>query len=72
MAQMCSPHFDERHGRPNVRVYGCVTTGEDWQFLRLDGDVISYDTTRLYRSDLGRILAAFLEIVAVNRAVAAA
>lgn len=73
MAQMVAARmFNERHGRPNARVYGCVTTGEDWQFLRLDGDVISYDTTRLYRSDLGRILAAFLEIVAVNRAVAAA
>lgn len=65
--------FNVRHGRPTATVYGCVTTGEDWQFLRLaDDPVITYDTTRLYRSDLGRILAAFLHAVAENAAVAAA
>lgn len=65
--------FNVRHGRPTATVYGCVTTGEDWQFLRLaDEPVIRYDTNRLYRSDLGRILAAFLHAVAENAAVAAA
>lgn len=64
--------FNVRQGRPLARVYGCVTTGEDWQFLRLDDSVITYDTLRLYRNDLGHILAAFLHAVAENAAVAAA
>ena len=60
-----------RSGQPLVRVYGCVTTGEDWQFLRLDDAAITYDPARLYRSDLGRILAAFLHVVAENVAALA-
>jgi hypothetical protein len=55
-----------------ARVYGCVTTGEDWQFLRLDDSAIVYDTNRMYRNDLGRILAAFIHVVTENAAVAAA
>lgn len=64
--------FNTRQGRAAARVYGCVTTGEDWQFIRLDDAVITYDRARLYRSDLGRILAAFLHVVAENAAVMAA
>jgi hypothetical protein len=64
--------FNVRQGRPLARVYGCVTTGEDWQFLRIEDSVITYDTTRLYRNDVGRLLAAFLHVVAENAAVAAA
>jgi hypothetical protein len=63
--------FNVRNGRAPARVYGCVTTGEDWQFLRLDDPVITYDTTRLYRNDLGRILAAFLHVVTENAAALA-
>ncbi|HEV3436092.1 MAG TPA: hypothetical protein VG122_01960 [Gemmata sp.] len=72
-AQMIAARwFDVRQGRPLARVYGCVTTGEDWQFLRLDESTITYDTTRMYRNDLGRILASFMHVVAENAAVIAA
>lgn len=72
-AQMVAARrFDVRHGRPLAKVFGCVTTGEDWQFLRLDENTITYDTNRLYRNDVGRILASFLHAVAENVAVAAA
>lgn len=73
-AQMvAAQRFNVRHGRASATVYGCVTTGEDWQFLRMaDDPVITFDTNRLYRSDLGRILAAFLHAVAENAGVAAA
>jgi hypothetical protein len=60
IAQMVAAQlFNERAGRPGV-VYGCVTTGEDWQFLRLDGQAVLIDTTRRYINDVGSILAAFL------------
>jgi hypothetical protein len=72
-AQMIAARrFDVRQRRPLARVYGCVTTGEDWQFLRLDDSTIVYDTNRLYRNDVGRILAAFMHVVRENAAVAAA
>jgi hypothetical protein len=63
--------FDVRQGRALARVYGCVTTGEVWQFLRFDQDDIIYDTQRFFLDDVGRILAAFLHVVAENVAVAA-
>ena len=62
IAQMVAAQlFNERVGHIGV-VYGCVTTGEDWQFLRLDGQVVLIDTTRRYINDVGSILAAFLSM----------
>ena len=63
IAQMVAAQlFNLRSGHSAV-VYGCVTTGEDWQFLRLDGQTILIDTVRRYINDVGSILAAFLSMV---------
>ena len=58
--------FNEQTGDPTVRVHGCVTTGEAWQFLSLDerGEGVAIDRRRLYFDDVGGILAAFQAIVA--------
>ena len=62
IAQMVAAQlFNQRAGRTGV-VYGCVTTGEDWQFLRLDGQAVLIDTNRRYINDVGSILAAFLSM----------
>jgi hypothetical protein len=62
IAQMVAAQlFNERAGSRGV-VYGCVTTGEDWQFLRLDGQTVLIDTKRRYINDVGSILAAFLSM----------
>jgi hypothetical protein len=63
--------FNVRNGRPLARVYGCVTTGEVWQFLRLDEQVIAYDPERFFLHDVGLLLAAFLHTVHENIALAA-
>ncbi len=39
-------------------IYGCVTTGEDWQFLNLDGSSVTFDTERYYINRVDLILAA--------------
>ena len=60
IAQMVAARiFNERSGQTSA-VFGCVTTGEDWQFLRLDGSVVLIDTRRRYINDINSILAAFL------------
>lgn len=64
--------FNVRQGKPAARVYGCVTTGEVWQFLRFDEENIIYDRVRFFLDDVGRVLAAFMHVVAENRAAAAA
>ena len=62
IAQMVAAQlFNERAGHSGV-VYGCVTTGEDWQFLRLEGTAVIIDTMRRYINNVGSILAAFLSM----------
>ena len=55
--------FNERAGEPGGPVFGCVTTGEDWQFFRLDGIEVMLDQRKLYLVDPGDILAVLREIL---------
>lgn len=48
--------FNERRGRGGRPVFGCVTTGEVWQFLRLDGLVVTFDPPRRPLADLPGLL----------------
>lgn len=57
-AQMAAARlFNERAGTAGT-VYGVVTTGEAWQFLRLDGAALTLHTDRLFVDNLGGVLAA--------------
>ncbi len=63
-AQMIAAQiFNERAGRIGRPVFGCVTTGEDWQFLRLDGSVLVIEASRRYINQVGAVLAALLAAV---------
>ncbi len=42
--------FNERRGNPLPAVYGVVTTGSDWRFLRLQGDAFIFYFTDYYFS----------------------
>jgi hypothetical protein len=64
VAQMVGARlFNERTGRPLPAVYGCVTNGEAWQFLRLEGSVAGIDRRRYYVDSAGAILAVLQRIV---------
>ena len=56
--------FNEAAGRNDLPMYGCVTTGETWQFLRLVGKTAEVDSRRFYLDNLSGILAMFLAVVA--------
>lgn len=57
-AQMAAARlFNERAGISGP-IYGAVTTGEAWQFLRLDGATLTLHTARLFVDNLGSVLAA--------------
>lgn len=65
IAQMVAASvFNDRAGTPRPAMYGCVTTGETWQFLRLAGPDVTLHQPRLYISHVGLILAAFGRAVA--------
>src|SRR5262245_16468089 len=40
--------FNERHHTPVEPLFGCVTTGEAWQFLRLENNSLTLDTRRYF------------------------
>ena len=64
VAQMVGARlFNERAGEPPRPLYGCVTTGDDWQFLRLDAATVLIHPNLLYIDNLGGILAALQAIV---------
>ena len=60
--------FNERAGQGQIRVYGCVTTGEVWQFLRLEPTELIIARTRFFLDNVGGILAAIRAILLENRA----
>jgi hypothetical protein len=41
-------------------IYGCVTTGSDWQFLRLQDQLVEIDPTLYYEKELPTILGILL------------
>ncbi len=68
-AQMvASLQFNKRTDPDRKTVYGCVTTGREWQFLRLHDKTLSFDT-RLFNFDNSNfdnvelILATFLAML---------
>ncbi len=65
IAQMVAARvFNEAGGRTGAPLYGCVTTGEAWQFLRLVGDSAELDARRYYLDNVAGVLGALLAAVA--------
>ena len=54
--------FNERAGEADRPVFGCVTSGNDWQFFRLDGSDVILDRKLWYLDQVGGILAVFRAI----------
>jgi hypothetical protein len=63
-ATVAAREFNALEGRPAEPVYGAVTTGTAWQFLRLDGASLTIEVHEYPVSEPGRILAILSRIVA--------
>ncbi|MBE9042242.1 hypothetical protein IQ235_15800 [Oscillatoriales cyanobacterium LEGE 11467] len=64
IAQMLgAQRFNELEGSEIAAIYGCVTTGEDWQFLKLEKSCILVDDRRYYINELEKLLGIFQWIV---------
>ena len=48
--------FNERAGNEVSRIYGAVTTGSIWKFMKLEGSVISIDLSEYHLKDVNKIL----------------
>ena len=48
--------YNERDGNPAATVCGCVTTGEFWQFLKLEKATLTIHPERFSLKEIGKIL----------------
>jgi hypothetical protein len=60
--------FNQAAGRGESSVFGCVTSGEVWQFLRLVEMTAVIDRRRYFLDNVPGILAAIQEIIAKSKA----
>ena len=56
--------FNQQEGNGIDIIFGCVTTGEDWQFLKLERDDVLIDSERSYIDRVDKILGMFQAIMA--------
>lgn len=64
VAQMVAARrFNRDAGRPVSVIFGGVTTGEAWQFLRLENAVVLIERKRYYIDNVGGILAILQAII---------
>jgi hypothetical protein len=64
IAQMvAADRFNQASGRGGLPVFGCVTTGEAWQFVRLAGPEALLERRRYYIDAIDKILGAFQVII---------
>jgi hypothetical protein len=54
--------FNEREENPLPALYGAVTTGSNWRFLKLTGDYLEIDSDEEYLHPLARLLGILLAI----------
>jgi hypothetical protein len=55
--------FNEQEGNNIPIIYGAVTSGTVWRFLKLEGNVIYIDPIEYYLRDVGKILGILLSAI---------
>lgn len=54
--------FNEREGTPTPVVYGCVTSGSIWRFLKLEDSRLFIDLPEYYLRDVAKVLGILVNI----------
>ena len=62
-AMVAAQLFNDREGSGVTTVYGVVTTGTNWRFLKLEADIVYLDQREYYIDNAGVILGIFMTIV---------
>jgi len=64
VAQMLGAKLVNQHENNEISfIYGCVTTGETWQFMKLEEDILMMDTSRYYINELDKLLWVFQYVI---------
>jgi hypothetical protein len=56
VAMVAAQIFNQKSETEIDTIYGAVTTGSIWQFLKLEGQTLSVDLSEYYLNDVGKIL----------------
>ncbi|MBC6432298.1 hypothetical protein FM036_16645 [Nostoc sp. HG1] len=59
--------FNDRGGNQIKAIYGAVTIGTIWQFLKLEGNIVSIDLSEYYIKDIKRILGILYGAIAQSK-----
>jgi hypothetical protein len=62
-AMLASKLFNEKEGHEKKTICGSVTTGEIWQFLKLEGQIVFIGTQKYYLNELEKILGILSQVV---------
>jgi hypothetical protein len=65
-AMVAARLFNDREGSTVTTVYGVVTTGTNWRFLKLEADIVYLDQREHYIDNVGMILGIFMVIVGLR------
>jgi len=55
--------FNQEEGNQIPIIYGAVTSGTVWRFLKLEGNIVSIDAIEYYLSDVRKILGILLSVI---------
>lgn len=58
--------FNAARGATSDRVYGAVTTGSNWLFLKLEGQRVTIDLTEYFLSDVGRVVGILVAMTSLD------
>lgn len=59
--------FNEKNGNIIKAIYGAVTIGTIWQFMKLEGNIVSIDLSEYYINDIKKILGILYAAIAQNK-----
>ena len=59
--------FNERSGNQIKAIYGAVTIGTIWQFMKLEGNIVSIDLSEYYIKDIKKILGILYGAIAQSK-----
>ena len=63
-AQMIGANlYNKQKGTELQKIYGCVTTGDNWQFMKLENNEIQIDTKKYYLGNVSELLGIFQNII---------
>lgn len=63
-AQMIGAHlYNQQKGLDLEKIYGCVTNGDTWQFLKLEQNLISIDIKKYYLGNLEELMGVLKSII---------